>query len=137
MTKMQRWFWLVAGVVFTAPSLAWGQSATKTYSTEVTLEQNSCKDVTVRPGPTEIVRGPGSDSLTLTHAGQVYRGSVTTEGTFATVPRDLVFGTTTYSIAIIGQFAGAGFTATVTVGVKEQGAENGCSYTVKWIGRSP
>ena len=104
-----------------------------TYWTEVALGPNTCDNVTIKPGPTEIVLLPG-DSLSVTHAGQTYRGSVTREGSFTTAPRELAFGTTVYTIGITGRIHEKELTAVVTVGVREQGAA-GCSYSVNWTGR--
>ena len=127
-----------AGIAAALPARAFAQAAPPevTYWTEVTLEESSCDKVTVMPGPTLITRTPG-DSVTVSHANQTYRGSLSSTGDFTTTPRDLVFGSTTYTIAITGKMAGEGFTATVTVGVREAAQEQGCRYTVKWIGRKP
>lgn len=133
MGPTSRFFTLLPCLLLSISCLAQGQTAPDSYWTEVALEENGCGDVTVRPGPTDFLRG-GADSLTVTHAGQSYRGNITQDGRFTTIPRDLVFGTTVYTIAISGQFAGKGFTSRVSVRVREQGAEGGCSYTVKWTG---
>lgn len=135
MGPTRRFFTLLPCLLLSISCLAQGQAAPDTYWTDVALEENGCSDVTVVPGPTDFVRGPGADSLTVTHAGQSYRGTIAQDGRFTTMPRDLVFGTTVYTIAIAGQFASNGFTARVSVRVREQGAEGGCSYTVKWTGK--
>ena len=126
----------VAAIAWSAPTHAFAQEseAGVTYWTEVTLEQSTCDKVTVQPGPTLIARA-GNDSVTVSHANQTYSGRLSSSGEFSTLPRDLVFGNTTYTIAIAGKVAGEGFTATVTVGVREPGQEEGCRYTVKWVGR--
>jgi hypothetical protein len=108
--------------------------ASTSYWTEVALRTNTCNNVEIKPGATEIARLPG-DSLTITHAGQTYRGSLTKEGNFSTTPKELVFGTTVYTISITGRVQEKELTAVVTVGVREQGAA-GCSYTVNWTGRA-
>jgi hypothetical protein len=76
-----------------------------------------------------------TDSIALTHAGQTYSARLLPDGRFTTAPRELVFGTTTYSIAISGQLVEDGFSALVTIGVREAGATQGCRYTVRWKGR--
>ena len=106
---------------------------TTTYWTEVALGTSTCDSVTIKPGPTDVVRLPG-DSLSVTHASQTYRGRITREGNFTTTPKELVFGTTAYTIGITGRLLGRELTAVVTVSVREQGAA-GCSYTVHWTGR--
>ena len=117
------------------PSVALAQEAARgeTWWTEVTLEESTCDEVTVLPGPTVITRN-GTDSVTITHANQTYTGSLAIGGEFTTLPRDLVFGTTTYTIAISGRMEGNDFTATVSVGVREAGAGD-CRYRVRWQGR--
>jgi hypothetical protein len=105
-----------------------------TYWTEVALGANTCNNVTIQPGPTEVVRLPG-DSLTVSHAGQTYLGRITREGNFTTAPKELVFGTTVYTIDITGLLLDKSLTAAVTVRVREQGAAE-CRYTVNWTGRN-
>jgi hypothetical protein len=126
----------LAAIAWSAPrdANAQGPEAGVTYWTEVTLDQSTCDKVTVQPGPTLITRA-GNDSVTVSHANQTYRGTLSPTGDFTTTPRDLVFGSTTYTIAIVGKMAGEGFTATVTVGVRESGQEKGCRYSVTWVGR--
>ena len=118
------------------PGVAPAQEGAKgeTYWTEVTLKESSCDKVTVLPGETLITRN-GADSITITHANQTYAGFLATDGEFTTSPKDLVFGTTTYTLAISGRLAADGFDAVVTVGVREAGADQGCRYRVRWVGR--
>ena len=118
------------------PGVAPAQEGAKgeTYWTEVTLEESSCDKVTVMPGETLITRN-GADSVTVSHANQTYAGTLSTGGEFTTSPRDLVFGTTTYTIAISGRLEGDGLAAVVTVGVREAGADQSCRYRVRWVGR--
>lgn len=108
--------------------------ASTTYWTEVALGTSTCDKPTIKPGPTEIVRLPG-DSVSVTHAGQTYGGIITREGNFTTIPKELVFGTTVYTIGITGRVLDKELTAVVTVGVREQGAAE-CRYTVNWTGRN-
>jgi hypothetical protein len=123
----------VAGGAHAEGQTAQGPSPT-TYWTEVALGSSTCDNVTIKPGPTEIVRLPG-DSLSVSHAGQTYRGSITREGNFTTTPKELVFGTTVYTIGITGRLLEKELTAVVTVSVREQGAAE-CRYTVNWTGRT-
>ncbi len=103
-----------------------------TYQTAVTLlAGNTCSGITVQSNPTTVTQIPGSTSLTVTHAGNAYQGSVATNGSFATVPT-LVGGLSNQSdITISGQFSAAGFDATVTV---HQILPTACSYMVHWVG---
>lgn len=128
---------MVAGLVLVAAPRVVAQDGERgnTYWTDVALEENSCGQVTIQPGPTEITPLSSADSVALTHAGQTYTGRLLPDGTFTTAPRELVFGTTTYSIAISGQLGQGGFTALVAIGVREAGAAQGCRYTVRWTGR--
>ena len=125
--------WSLGLVVLPSVALAQEAARGETYWTEVTLEESTCDKVTVLPGPTVINRN-GPDSVTITHANQTYAGSLTAGGEFTTLPRDLVFGTTTYTIAISGRMEGNDFTATVSVGVREAGTGD-CRYRVRWQGR--
>ena len=117
-----------------APAEAQTASPTTTYWTEVTLGATTCPDVTIKPGPTEIARLPG-DSLSVSHAGQTYVGKITREGNFTTAPKELVFGSTVYTIGITGLLQEKTLTAVVTVSVREQGRAE-CRYAVNWIGRN-
>ena len=135
MIRFPRTFALGLGLAV-IPGVASAQEGAKgeTYWTEVTLEESSCDKVTVLPGETLVTRN-GADSVTISHANQSYAGSLSTSGEFTTSPKDLVFGTTTYTIAISGQLKGDGFEAVVVVGVREAGADQGCRYRVRWLGR--
>lgn len=125
---------LTLAVVTLAATPAEAQTASPTtYWTEVTLGATTCPDVTIKPGPTEIVRLPG-DSLSVSHAGQTYLGRISREGNFTTAPKELVFGTTIYAIGITGLLQEKTLTAVVTVSVREQGRAE-CRYDVNWAGR--
>lgn len=128
---------LAAGLVLVAAPRVVAQDGQRgrTYWTDVALGENTCGQVTIQPGPTEITPLASPDSITVTHAGQTYTGRLLPGGHFTTTPRELVFGTTTYTIAISGQLAGDELNATVAVGVRESGATQGCRYTVNWKGR--
>ena len=126
---------LTLAITTIAAGSAEAQTASPTtYWTEVSLGATTCDNVTIKPGPTEITRLPG-DSLSVSHAGQTYLGSITREGNFTTAPKELVFGTTVYTIGITGLVQDKSLTAVVTVRVREQG-EAECRYTVNWTGRT-
>jgi len=99
-----------------------------TYDTSVALlPGGTCGTPTVANNQTVIAQTPGSTSLTLTHAGFTYAGTVDMSWNF-NVPATAVNGTTQVSIA--GQFSAMGFTATVHV-AQQQPA---CAYDVSWVG---
>ncbi len=105
-----------------------------TYPTRVTLVQSGCGPVTVQDNPTVVAHVPETSSLTLTHAGQEYAGTVSATGRFTTAPRAVdVQDGFIYAIAITGQFAGTGFAADVTVDRTGNGSAP-CRYTVHWVG---
>src|SRR2546429_9937547 len=57
-----------------------------TYQTTVSLVPGgTCGSPAVANNPTVVAHSPGATSLTLTHAGNTYSGTVTTAGAF-TVP---------------------------------------------------
>jgi hypothetical protein len=111
-----------------APAIP-GLSVGGTYDTTVTLLSagNTCGNVTVQNNPTVVDHTPGSASLSLTHAGNVYPGSVDRTGHFST-PARVVGGNN--NIAITGQFSANGFDATVQV----QQLSPSCGYQVHWAG---
>jgi hypothetical protein len=111
-----------------APPAIPGLSVGGTYDTTVTLlPGNTCGNFTVQNNPTVVDHTPGSPSLSLSHAGNVYPGSVDRAGHFST-PARIVGGN--YSIAITGQFSANGFDATVQV----QQLSPSCGYQVHWVG---
>jgi hypothetical protein len=100
-----------------------------TYSTAVTLMGTTCSpDPQVQNNPTAIAHAAGSASLSLTHAGTTYSGTVSSAGDF-TVPSTSVGGGANI-ISIAGHFTSNGFTATVHV---EQQQPH-CTYDVSWVG---
>ena len=100
-----------------------------TYATQVTLLPGStCSAATVRDNPTEVAHTPGAGTLSLTHAGTIYSGTVTPAGAFS-VPGTAVGGGV-FTISIAGQFSAMGFTATTHV-IQSQPS---CSYDVSWVG---
>jgi hypothetical protein len=119
----------VRGAPDVAPVLSVGGS----YGTHVSLVpgSNTCGNVTVQDNPTTIAQTPGAHSLTVTHAGQTYDGVVQDDGSFATQPKNVSAGGSTFRITITGTFDPEGFQAQVHV---EQTAPTSCSYLVDWGG---
>jgi hypothetical protein len=76
---------------------------------------------------TFVAQTPGSGSLTLTHAGNIYQGTVDGAADF-TVPPTTV--STAFVVSIAGKFSTTGFTAVVTV----DPLHPPCEYKVQWIG---
>ena len=108
-----------------------------TYSTAVALlpAGNTCGAVQVQNNPTVVAHAPGAATLSLTHAGTSYSGTVTNNsgdvspaGAFSVPATDV--GAGAFTISIAGQFTATGFTATVHV-VQHQPS---CQYDVSWVG---
>lgn len=104
-----------------------------TYNTAVTLQQNGCTGITVQTFPTTVTHTPGATTLTLTHAGNSYTGTIQRNGTFATTPRAVGGGGETHTLTIAGTFTTTAIDATVTADVQRTGSAN-CQYVVKWAG---
>ena len=104
-----------------------------TYTTAVTLQQNGCTGVTIQTFPTTVAHTAGSTTLTVTHAGNSYTGTVQRNGTFVTTPKALGPATDTHTLTIAGTFSTTAIDATVTAVVQRPGSAN-CQYTVKWAG---
>jgi len=104
-----------------------------TYNTAVTLQQNGCTGITVQTFPTTVTHTPGASTLTLTHAGNSYTGTVQRNGTFSTTARAVGGGTETHTLTIAGTFSTTAIDATVTADVQRTGSPN-CQYIVKWAG---
>jgi hypothetical protein len=122
----------VSGASDSAPVLSVGG----TYPTDVALVpgQNTCGPVTVEDAVTTVAQTPGSHTLSLTHAGNTYTGTVEDDGRFSTQPKTLTSGSSQFTITIAGQFSPSGFTATVQVDVTQTGPPPTCSYQVSWVG---
>src|SRR5688572_21401159 len=103
------------------------------YNTAVTLQQNACTGITVQTFPTTVTHTPGASTLTLTHAGNSYTGTVQRNGSFTTTPRAVGGGTETHTLTIAGTFSTTAIDATVTAVVQRAGSAN-CQYVVKWAG---
>jgi hypothetical protein len=104
-----------------------------TYDTAVTLTQNTCGAITVQRNVTTVTHTPGATTLTVTHVGNAYTGTVQRNGSFSTTPKAVVAGTETHTLTIAGTFTTTAVDATVSAAVQRAGAAN-CDYTVKWAG---
>lgn len=103
-----------------------------TYQTRVTLfPGGTCSGVTVQDNLTVVEHPPGSSTLTLTHAGLSYPGTVDPSAHFQTAPRTVVVTPAQYRIALSGLFTPTGLEATVSV---EQTDPIACTYSVQWVG---
>jgi imidazolonepropionase-like amidohydrolase len=105
-----------------------------TYSTAVTLGDNTCGSVTVQPLPTTVQHSAGATTFSLAHGPLTYQGTLETTGAFTTAPRSVSGGGETSTLRIVGQFTVTGFTATVTVDVERPGSPLPCRYLVAWVG---
>ena len=111
-----------------APVLSLGGS----YQITPALIANGCGEVQVLPGPATVAHSPGATTLSLSHVGQTYSGTVDSRGAFQTTPREInVGGGSTDTVAIVGTFSTTGFEATVTVDAAHAGAPR-CAYSVRW-----
>lgn len=104
------------------------------YATAVTLGESSCPGVAVQPMPTVVTHAAGATTVTLTHAGNSYAGTLQRDGTFATTPRAVGGGAETHTLTIAGRFTRTGLDATVTADVQREAAPRTCRYVVRWVG---
>jgi hypothetical protein len=104
-----------------------------TYATAVTLDANNCNGITVQPNPTVVTHTAGATTLSLSHAGNAYSGTVQNNGSFSTT-KAIVAGSATHNLSIAGVFTRTGFTATVTVDLTDTQGPVACRYVVKWVG---
>ena len=104
-----------------------------TYATNVALTQSTCPSLTVQGNPTTVTHTTGASTLTLTHAGNSYSGTVQRNGAFSTTPKALTAGAETHTLTIAGTFSRTAINATVTAVVQRSGSAD-CQYTVTWIG---
>ena len=104
-----------------------------TYQTAVTLTQDGCGGRTVANNPTVVTHVAGTTTLTLTHAGNAYQGTVQSNGSFATTPKLLTGVGETLNLSMSGTFTTTGFDAAVVVDVTLTGGAT-CRYTVRWVG---
>jgi len=98
-----------------------------TYDTQVSVIQTTCATApTVQNASTIVAQNGTSPSISLTHEGTTYPGTVDGSGSFI-VPATPVAGGT---VDMSGQFTSIGFTATVNV----QQTSPACTYSVSWQG---
>ena len=102
-----------------------------TYRTAVTMVQNTCPGQTVQQFSTVVNHEPGSTSLSLTHAGSTYNGTIDPDATFATTQVTQVFDGITYAISISGRFSLTDMDAQVHVAASRQPP---CTFTARWAG---
>ena len=104
-----------------------------TYATAVTLAQNSCGPVTVQSLPTTVTHDASSGAISLVHGGTTYSGTVATDSTFLTSPRDVDVGDGfQYRITVAGRFGNRSFVADATVDRSGTGAP--CRFVAHWVG---
>ena len=104
-----------------------------TYATAVTLTQNACGSVTVQSLPTTVTHNATSGTITLVHGGTSYSGTVATDSTFSTTPRDVDVGDGfQYRVTISGRFGARSFVADATV--DRSAAGSSCRYVAHWVG---
>ena len=104
-------------------------SVAGSYPTAVMLVPGgSCGAVPVQGNTTVVAHSPGASTLTLTHAGNTYAGTVAPGGAFTISPTAVSGGAATVSMT--GQFNATGFTANVHV-VQQSPT---CQYDVTWTG---
>jgi hypothetical protein len=106
-----------------------------TYSTQVSLTENTCPGTAVQPLPTVITHSAGASAFTLQHGPLTYTGTVSSSGSFTTTPnviQDPPAGTQT-TLTIAGQFSETGFIADVTVTILRNTPPD-CAYRVHWVG---
>jgi hypothetical protein len=106
-------------------------SVAGTYQTAVSLLQSTCVGTVVETFPTIVTHTPGASTLTVTHAGSVYTGTVSGDASFRTPPAPFVINRVTYMIDIVGQFTLTAMDATVTV---QAGLQPPCQFTARWVG---
>ena len=107
-------------------------SVSGSYPTHVTLlPGGTCSGVMVQDAVTTVGHSPGGTSLTLTHAGVSYSGTVDTAGNFQTSSRTVVVSPARYDISVTGRFTVSGLEAIVTV---DQTDPTSCTYAVQWVG---
>ncbi|HWS72275.1 MAG TPA: hypothetical protein VN605_09175 [Thermoanaerobaculia bacterium] len=104
------------------------------YPTTATLipGRNTCGAVTVQDNLTTVVHAPAAATLSLSHAGNTYSGTIDETGRFATAPATLTSGSSRFTLTIEGRFTQSGMTATVQVDVAQSASPRNCTYFVGW-----
>ena len=101
------------------------------YQTVVTLVNSTCPGQTVQQHATTVSHDPGSTSLSLTHAGSTYNGTLAADGSFITGAVTQVFDGISYQIGITGDFTETAMDALVTVAA---GRQPPCTFSARWAG---
>lgn len=100
------------------------------YQTVVTqLPGGTCGTVNVQNNPTIVAHTPGALSLSLTHVGNAYPGTVDNTGNFMAMGNSAGGAST---LTITGRFSSTGFDATVSV--LQNIGPTSCTYFVHWVG---
>jgi len=100
-----------------------------TYPTTVVqVPGGTCGTVQVQNNTTVVTQSPGATTLSLTHAGNTYAGTVTSAGAFTVAATPVSGGA--FTVSMTGQFSPTGFSANVHV-VQQSPS---CSYDVTWTG---
>jgi hypothetical protein len=102
------------------------------YPTTVAITSDACGGSVVADNPTAVTHIVGAATLSLSHAGSVYSGTIQTNGQFSTTPASAVIGSASYVVAMSGRFTTTGFTSTVTVDKTDAAHPGGCRYVVAW-----
>jgi hypothetical protein len=101
------------------------------YDTAVELTNSTCDGIEVMDNPTTIEQTGHSTSITLTHAGTTWQGTIGADDVFFTGPQSVEVGADTHQISIQGLAEDDGFEARVSATVT--GART-CTYEVTWVG---
>lgn len=103
------------------------------YATDVSLVADSCGGSVVQSNPTDVTHTPGATTLSLTHAGSRYTGTIGTDGRFQTTPSSLDLNGFSYLVGVTGRFNASGFVADVTIDRFQQGTQlQRCRYVARW-----
>lgn len=104
------------------------------YPTRATLVpgRNTCGTVTVQDNLTTVAHTPGAATLSLSHAGNTFRGTVDSTGHFTTTPTTINAGSNRFVLTIDGRFSRTGLNALVEVDVSQSSNPRNCSYVVDW-----
>ncbi|MEO8620480.1 MAG: hypothetical protein ABI625_05405 [bacterium] len=104
------------------------------YPTAVALVVDSCGGSVVQSMQTDVAHTAGATTLSLTHAGSRYVGTVRTDGVFQTTPSALDANGFSYVVSIAGRFTTTGFDATATVDRATPATNARCRYVASWKG---
>ena len=109
-----------------------------TYTTNVTLGQNTCSNVTVQNMPTVVQHQPGSSTFTMSHSGQTYSGTLASDNSYTTTPVQVALNGNNYTIQNSGSFPQVGkLEADLRLDVVPQAGGSSCFYFVHWSGTRP